>query len=265
MDDRHGLRHTMMTAASTLVADARTARKRRQVARHADPYARDSAPVRELLDTGITILPRHFDATVSQAARAQVETVIKAHPESTRLRGRAVLEVRDAEGARGWDTGMIDIHHADDAIEALAPIRDDPQLADIVAATYGHPVRPTKVNIYVNKGITKTRGFHVDSFHADQWKALVYLTDVEGPAAGPYAYVRGSHRFNTGKYRNLFANARHPERPLTDIHFPGPDEHVIQALGPAGTTALSNQRGYHRGLPQEPDQLRIVAVVQYIG
>lgn len=236
------------------------------------PEARDI-----LLNHGIVVFPGVVPSDLCQAAGASIDRLIRdfARPgvecEETedvlfqigtaKLKGyyqlsnygKTVVTVR-----QGQDQGMIDIFNCDLALqESLGPIRhvfEDAFVRKLVGSLV-----PANLNAYVNEGIEKTRGFHVDSY-GEHMKAFIYLTDVLSLADGPYTYVLGSHkpgpfqRFNRAIASKLTPGT---ETPLIDLR------KLLPILAPAGSLVVSDQSGAHRGFPQNPNSRRKVAVMKY--
>lgn len=94
-------------------------------------------------------------------------------------------------------------------------------------------------------------GWHRDSPHRSQFKALLYLTDV-GPENGPFEFVAGSHQATTS-VNMLFQGLSKPNQ------FRFSDQEVGRLLDkgasaitfckPAGTVLLVDTKGIHRGRP----------------
>ena len=167
--------------------------------------------------------------------------------------GKTVVTVR-----QGQDQGMIDIFNCDFALrESLGPIRhvfEDEFVRKLVGS-----LAPANLNAYVNEGIAKTRGFHVDSY-GEHMKAFIYLTDVLSLADGPYTYVLDSHRPSPfQRFNRAIASQLAPatETPLVDLR------KILPVLAPAGSLVVSDQSGAHRGFPQHPERKRKVAVMKY--
>ena len=90
---------------------------------------------------------------------------------------------------------MIDIFNVDKLLEALGEtlnkLFSSEWLLNIINYT-NEKINPKNLNLYVNNNITKTRGFHVDSYYRSI-KAFIYLTDVNCLDDGPYCFVKGTH------------------------------------------------------------------------
>lgn len=179
---------------------------------------------------------------------------------------KTVLNVRNRAG--GTDSGMIDIFNFD---------RCSPQdAADIRELIGGGDVRillqkltgdawlPRNFNVYVNRGITNPRGFHVDSYGGNQIKVFLYLTDVLRLADGPYCYVMGSHRDEGLHAVNQSIASTFRLKASTD-HFVVDHDRIVPVLATRGSLIISNQSGAHRGFPQAPGAERILAVMNFAG
>jgi hypothetical protein len=101
-------------------------------------------------------------------------------------------------------------------------------------------------------GLGSGGGWHRDTPHNVQFKALLYLDDVT-EKNGPFQYMRGSHRVRV--YLELMARARvrHAQYRFTDEEI----ERMTRATrievsthcAPAGTLILADTSGIHRGAP----------------
>lgn len=94
-------------------------------------------------------------------------------------------------------------------------------------------------------------GWHRDSPHRSQFKAIMYLTDV-GEENGPFQYMPRSHR-SLSTVRLLLTKKCHPNQ----YRFEDADiealkqqgEEVLTFTAPAGTLLLVDVKGIHRGMP----------------
>ena len=161
----------------------------------------------------------------------------------------------------GDDLGMLDIFNIN-----LYPRYEELNLRQIIAnlnindlIDYGASKKLSNVNIYVNKGIRNTRGFHLDD-NEHTLKAFIYLTDVNSLQDGPYCYSLGSHKDlvlrKLNKEISKFS-AKETETPVVNFNS------ILPVLGKAGTLIISNQTGFHRGIPQSTNAERKVLVLRY--
>ena len=94
------------------------------------------------------------------------------------------------------------------------------------------------------------QGWHKDSAREDQFKAILYLSDVN-EKNGPFQYVDKSNRAlhkmkmrflcGSGKFQDRFDSEKEKE-------FLGKEKTTV-VTGFAGTLILSNTSGIHRGIP----------------
>lgn len=117
-----------------------------------------------------------------------------------------------------------------------------------------------QMNLYVNEGITQTRGPHIDNLHGS-YKCFLYLSDVNELSDGPYTYVPGSHKGRMLKKLNSRYNKLLGVDKLTDM--PVPDRLSLRFLGQAGTLIVSCQSGIHGGHPQIESAKRTLLVDNY--
>jgi hypothetical protein len=162
----------------------------------------------------------------------------------------------------GADAGMVDVFNVDrlagnkrDTLRA--PFRS-PGILTLIAEG-DHRLEAKNLNLYVNRSITKTRGFHADSF-GKSLKGFVYLSDVTSLDDGPYCFVRRTHVDGLWRSANKkiseLAEAK-TEAPFIDVSM------AVPILAPRGSLILSDQAGVHRGIPQAQDAERRVLVMRY--
>ncbi|MEM8795529.1 MAG: hypothetical protein AAGE61_08180 [Pseudomonadota bacterium] len=170
---------------------------------------------------------------------------------------KAVVNVR-----RGADEGMVDVFNIDRLSgDKRSELRAPFERSDILQllSENGQTLEASNLNAYMNSGISKTRGLHVDSFKKTL-KGFVYLTDVTSLDHGPYCFVRRSHKDNVWRKTNQTLSkmaAARTEAPFVD------HDSLLPVMAPAGTLIISDQSGVHRGIPQAPDQIRQVLVMLY--
>lgn len=170
---------------------------------------------------------------------------------------KAVATVR-----RGADAGMVDVFNVDRLAGSQRDLLRAPfsgQGILSLIAEGDHPLEAKNLNLYVNRGITQTRGFHVDSF-GKTLKGFVYLSDVTSLDDGPYCFVRRTHVDGPWRKANQkiseLAQAK-TEAPFVNISM------AVPVLAPRGSLILSDQAGVHRGIPQAPGAERRVLVMRY--
>jgi len=172
---------------------------------------------------------------------------------------KAIADIRG-----GKDKGMIDIFNADLAFSELKELRlafENPQLAEVIKKAGYESACPTNLNIYINKDILTTRGFHIDSV-GPNLKGFIYLSDIKTMDKGPYCYVRQSHRDQIPARSFNQAFSHKTNRTATDAPFVDPFM-VTPVLARKGDLVVSDQSGIHRGYPQSPGSERFMAVMRY--
>lgn len=166
----------------------------------------------------------------------------------------------------GVDAGMVDIFHANQVLPELdAEVKrvvKDWNVAEILEGLTNKKYRLRNFNVYLNRSVTATRGWHVDSYGSFQFKVFLYLTDVNDEGDGPYCYVAGtSSSKQFARVNKILSRFRGVAK--TDITlFPGED--AIMLLGGAGTMVASNQSGAHRGFPQLAGRKRCIVALNLI-
>ena len=170
---------------------------------------------------------------------------------------KAVATIRD-----GQDSGMIDIFNADKWChsigEILRPYFKNKLFTEVMKGKNYSP-KAKNLNIYLNNGVTNTRGFHVDSY-AKQLKGFIYLEDCLELDCGPYTYVKESHIDSSFVKINKKISSVLPNETETPIVL---RNNIVPALAKKGTLVISDQGGSHRGFPQTKGFQRTVAVMNF--
>lgn len=170
---------------------------------------------------------------------------------------KAVASIR-----QGADQGMIDVFNFDKLAKSDQQKLREPfekQWLLSVLTGEGEKITSKNMNLYWNKGITSTRGFHSDAFKK-MIKCFVYLSDVSSLDDGPYCYVKGSANDTAWRRANqaISSLTKAPtETPLIDFR------KVVPVLAPKGSLVISDQAGFHRGIPQKENAERKVLVMAY--
>ena len=174
--------------------------------------------------------------------------------------------VKRPDGRSGSDAGMIDIFHPErlstDMDVLIRQALHEDLIGRLVMAASLTPVEVKCRNLYLNNGVSDTRGYHCDG-RSLKFKSFVFLSDVHRLDIGPYCYVKGSHRNKTSWKRSRHFNASHGISTYEYSQLEG--EAALPMLASAGDMVLSSQRGAHRGHPQHPDASRSVLVNMYSG
>lgn len=162
----------------------------------------------------------------------------------------------------GADEGMIDVFNVDRLAGEKRDILRAPfsgQGILSLVAEANDRLEAQNLNLYVNRSITHTRGFHVDSY-IKSLKGFVYLSDVESLDDGPYCFVRRTHVDSIWRKANQkiseLAVAK-TEAPFIDVSM------AVPVVAPRGSLILSDQAGIHRGIPQRTGAERRVLVMRY--
>lgn len=170
---------------------------------------------------------------------------------------KPVINVRS-----GADQGMIDIFNVDKLItdpnskEIIQSIRENTFLNSFLELLDPN-ITIKNINSYINTGISKTRGFHADSY-TKQLKIFIYLTDVTSFNNGPYTFVKSTNidssyrRLNQAICKGLDSKTETPLVPFASIY---------PVLAKKGSLIISDQAGFHRGFPQSPKGNRRVLTI----
>ena len=179
---------------------------------------------------------------------------------------RAVINyrVKRPDGRSGSDAGMVDIFHPERLSGSMATLVEgclhERLIARLLLAASWLPMRVKCRNLYVNRGVQDTRGYHCDG-RSQKFKSFVFLSDVRDLSDGPYCYVPTTHRDRRAWKRSKQFNAlngcnRHEYTQLQGYQ-------ALPMLAQAGDMVISSQRGAHRGHPQHPEARRSVLVNMY--
>jgi len=229
---------------------------------------------------GIFIIPSFIDEINSESLCSEIENVVESYklkqgkkinyedeialiqtkPDNNQFKKysdyanypKPVLNVR-----AGADNGMLDIFNIDNLLQnelskgLFKKIREDSFLNELLKSL-PESLKMQNINSYVNSGITKTRGFHVDSYK-NQIKFFIYLTDVMELNQGPYTFVKGSHKENP--FRSVNSQLSEglkikTETPIVNIN------DIYPILAKKGSLVISDQSGFHRGYPQSENGFR---------
>lgn len=218
----------------------------------------------ELAANGVVFVEGYLDPETCDDIKARVDEMvendeIEEADESMSgsekvAAGRTLLDRRG--GTWDWDEGMLDIFNIDESIPATAEVKNDEFIHDVIYQASSTEYTTQNTNIYYNRSVTNTRGYHFDSY-SEQYKAFVYLTDVPDESYGPYSYIEGSHNRSwfRRKAEGMINRARGTHQ-TNALWFDEDDIHTFTA--PKGTLIISDQTGYHRGIPQEEGKERML-------
>lgn len=165
----------------------------------------------------------------------------------------------------GSDLGMVDVFNPEKLYPQIEELVDgirSSSIEDVISKVSGTKMALQNVNLYVNADVQQTRGFHVDSWGVNQFKAFVYLTDVNALADGPYTYVLESPNDGELEVLNKQLNLSFRAKSLTDVRLFDPSK-VMPVLAEAGSLVVSNQTGAHGGWPQKEGHKRCVLALNF--
>jgi len=167
---------------------------------------------------------------------------------------KAIISVRQDE-----DEGMLDVFHPEKLLDSLTDTviqaLQESLVRSLLEQAFHERFHVHVRNLYLNSGVTSTRGLHTDGGGVKA-KAFLYLTDVPTLAEGPFCYVPGSHRRPWLRWLNRLANKRQGRRRDDCAHLLG--HQVLPVFCQAGDLVIAMQQGIHRGHPQAPGAERAV-------
>lgn len=151
---------------------------------------------------------------------------------------------------------------------ALHPLarrfREDPRLIEIIERAFHTRLRCAATLVQENLPVgTETRDFHLDMYAPREFKAFLFLTDVTEDQHGPYAVLRGSHRWRWRRLANYLARGLRELHPVTSVEDLTPAElgTLVKFRVRRGSVVLSIQQAIHRGWPLRVGKRQ--AVVNY--
>lgn len=214
---------------------------------------------------GLDDIRKEISAFVSEGQPAKESDSVLFQQGATKLSGysalsgygKSVVQIR-----HGQDQGMIDIFNVDkwkgSIGDTLRPYFESKLIADVMNVGDFCP-EARNLNLYLNTGVTSTRGFHVDSY-SKQLKGFMYLEDCLSLEDGPYTYVKESHLESSLRKINKQVSSVLPnktETPFVSL------QKIVPVLAKKGALVISDQGGSHRGFPQASGHQRAVAVMNF--
>lgn len=191
----------------------------------------------------------------------------KANPTTLFNYGRPIINVRSGHMGPPGDDGMVDIFRPDQLFPECHTIFNDRErknfLIKVLRFVSGKPYVSRLFNIYINRSITETRGFHADDRFGDKVKTFLYLDEVDSPADGPYTFALGTHDNLTMRKYNIDIAKRLGQSNGSNYNF-WDRKREVKFLGKAGDFAITFQRCAHRGWPQEPGHHRYALVETFM-
>lgn len=149
-----------------------------------------------------------------------------------------------------------------EACPAVARLRHDPVLVDVIARYLGYRPRIAAPRLYWSfrgdvpdaerRRRNQTIDYHFDVFGFNFVYASFYLTDVDA-RSGAHALIRASHR---GKPLRLLLGSANQPAERVFAHFDKEQELIIE--GPKGTGFVEDASCFHRALaPVDRDRLML--------
>ncbi len=236
--------------------------------------------LRDFIDPGLADAARHeADALAARLEAAlaapedhgtvdgivwQVDGALLRKHAAIEAQGRPWANIRSREPG-AVNRGVIDFFFIDRsarengwrALEACCDALQSPAAGEVIGRL--SPARFRRANMLRSDSVTVTRGLHVDNLESS-YKVFLYLSDVQGPDDGPYAYVPGSHRRLDLLRREARLNGLLGRMETDSYAFAG---HEVALTARRGDAIISCQTGVHRGLPQRAGASRTVLVGNY--
>lgn len=227
-----------------------------------------------LYKKGFLVIPNYVGEEQCQIWQDAINTYMQEHgiwelSESSlketliqKYESGAELQIRQShDGYQFYDTGMIDfldIHHE---VHVISEFRDDRFIKEIIQEAQNDEVNVVQTSFYRTLSLKNPRSYHMDVFKRTTYKAFIYLTDVPTTDYGPYSFIEESHGPNLSRYLNLALN-QFKGYPVSDARIYN-QKQAHPFVGQRGTLIITNQRGYHRGLPQKDQHERMLLTNAY--
>lgn len=152
-----------------------------------------------------------------------------------------------SEAAHGRNRGVRELLNVNEIDNGVADLMASRAIQDLFAERLGRPVELLGFGIQFDDiDTTSKRGLHVDNLFPPQFKAFIYLNDVEDNGDGPYTIIPGSHRWFFRKFVNDVVNAC-TTGARRDMRVLVRQTQMRTVLAPAGTLILSTQDAIHKG------------------
>lgn len=225
-----------------------------------------------LQNDGVVVLENFFPADKCEQIKADIEELLEGNHEDAVYITASETDEHDvwnpsngavvmdrSGGGHDHDEGMIDVLHLDEAIDGLESIIQDDKIESIISEATREDYQSEILHAYINRSVTDTRPLHSDMQGVPEFKAFIYLTDVQEESYGPYRYARGSHHSIVKRLVNNVLGGLF-DHPGVDMRYLFDAEPM---LGDKGTLIISDQTGVHRGTPQEQGRERMLLTIRY--
>lgn len=222
----------------------------------------ESYEISKLRKDGILVIKSIMDVQKCKKNLQLLEHFISKFKTSTKFKSGTFISFRTETSNDNADFGMIDIFNVDYEIPEIEFKEVIPIVEELTSRAYKKKVRFYRLNAYINEGVNYTRDYHIDNFSTD-FKAFVYLTDVIDTTYGPYSYIKGSLGIYIPKYLNMIFNFFSKKRRAPDMTMFINKSRILNCIGNAGDLIISDQAGFHRGLPQVKDKKRVALVFNF--
>ncbi len=235
-----GLGEALASAMATFYGGLK-AQLRRQTRAASLPDSRVAELVQCLMRDGYAVLPDYYSQADCAAGRAEIDTMIAAHPQAIQSFGEGSdLRLFGSEHA----ASLARRFHDDAFIRSVGEAYRRGSLANFSTLAARLTARPGNLG--------SGQGWHRDAFYF-QFKSMVYLSDVD-MSSGPFELLPGSHRVWQVTLDSLTGRLEKP--PASRIT--ATQMARLLALRPdrakpfparAGTVILFDSSTIHRGMP----------------
>lgn len=172
---------------------------------------------------------------------------------------------------QGLDREVQHIINAQQIDDKLSQLFDSHIIEETFERRIGERLQLRSITIRVDNPDTQSkRGYHTDGVTPPEYKAFIYLSDVDDYGDGPYTVIPGSHLHTFRKIINYLYSWTMTVLSISktysrkdDVRLFYSDKQSVSIFGKAGTLIISNQQLVHKGW-HEHDQDKRYALICYL-
>ena len=207
-------------------------------------FAKEVKQVDELSNRIFNIIDAHKEAEYYEGEEYRYQEGLRDLRKYSQLANYQKPIIMKRTGA---DDGMIDVFNVDKFMKKPSFINHVIKTLKCFKCLNDYTLQ--SINMYINRGITSTRCFHLDT-KKEKLKGFIYLSPVNSLDDGPYSYIIGSHKsLDLLSLNNKFFGKNKHKLDVPIV----PTDKAVACTGSAGTLVVSDQKGVHRGHPQKSE------------
>lgn len=197
----------------------------------------------EVLDVGYCVIPNFWSGSQCQHARQLIDQYL-----DTSKSNQTLEPIKVWVDKLGSDRRVMGVNHLNPELNLF----DDPQINHIITSLYGVDKLigfTMAAHLQALKGnLGSGQGWHRDSCVEHQYKAILYLSDVN-KNTGPFQYYRKSGNSAQMVEFESKANADIDENRLDPYEDKFDFSQIDELCANEGSLIIANTRGIHRGKP----------------